>query len=324
MDKHKLLVILGPTATGKTDLALSLAKKFSGELISADSRQVYKGLDIGTGKLPGREVEVKRGDGFWEMDGTKVWMYDVVNPKQQFTVKDYVLQAGKIVEDVIKRGRLPIVVGGTGFYVKGLLEGFASLDIPMDENLRGELQKLSLKELQQKLQSLSPTKWASLNQSDKKNPRRILRSIEIIYTYPYRKTNKKLKIKSKKWNMLKIGLTAPRPVLYERIDLRLLSRIQQGLIEEGENLHEKGLSLQRMKELGLEYGMMADLLSGVLSNEQFTTQLQTKIHQYAKRQMTWFQKEPDIHWFDITTLTYHEKVENLVDSWYYPGDDKKD
>jgi len=124
--------------------------------------------------------------------------------------------------------------------------------------------------------------------------------------------------------MLKIGLTAPRPVLYERIDLRLLSRIQQGLIEEGENLHEKGLSLQRMKELGLEYGMMADLLSGVLSNEQFTTQLQTKIHQYAKRQMTWFQKEPDIHWFDITTLTYHEKVENLVDSWYYPGDDKKD
>jgi len=79
-----------------------------------------------------------------------------------------------------------------------------------------------------------------------------------------------------------------------------------------------------MKELGLEYGMMADLLSGVLSNEQFTTQLQTKIHQYAKRQMTWFQKEPDIHWFDITTLTYHEKVENLVDSWYYPGDDKKD
>jgi len=110
MDKHKLLVILGPTATGKTDLALSLAKKFSGELISADSRQVYKGLDIGTGKLPGREVEVKRGDGFWEMDGTKVWMYDVVNPKQQFTVKDYVLQAGKIVEDVIKRTSTKITI----------------------------------------------------------------------------------------------------------------------------------------------------------------------------------------------------------------------
>lgn len=319
----KLLIILGPTATGKTDLALTLAKKFNGELVSADSRQVYKNLDIGTGKLPGKEVKFKKRDRYWEMDGIKVWMYDLIDPKTQYTVKDYVESANQIIEDIHQCGKLPIIVGGTGFYIKGLLEGFASLAIPIDENLRGELQKLSLVELQQKLQSLSPTKWESLNKSDKQNPRRLLRSIEIFNMYPYRKTSIKLKVKSKNWDVLKIGLSAPRSVLYQRISQRLLARIKQGMIKEGENLYQQGLTLSRMKELGLEYGMMADLLNGEISQEQFTNKLQIKIRQYAKRQITWFQKDLDIKWFDITQPLFFQEVENLINFWYYPRGDKK-
>lgn len=317
----QLLVILGPTAIGKTDIALLLAKKLNGELISADSRQVYKGLDIGTGKEPGKSshrLRIKKGEGWWEIGGVKVWLYDVVSPQVQYTVYDYVQNAGKVIEDIHKRGKLPIIVGGTGFYIKGLLEGFEYLNVPIDQKLRGELQKFSLAELQEKLQLLSPIKWKSLNQSDKKNPRRLLRSIEIISMNPYINKNQNLKIKDQKWDILKIGLSAPRPVLYQRINQRVYSRVEQGMMKEGEGLHQTGLTLPRMKELGLEYGMLADLLSGKINQEQFIRQLQVKIHHYAKRQLTWFKKDTEIHWFDITEPEYYQKVESLVDSWYYP------
>lgn len=172
----KLLVILGPTATGKTDLALNLAKKFNGELMSCDSRQVYKGLDIGTGKLPGKEVSSrgrwasgpKRGEGFWEMGGIKVWMYDVAGPKTHYTVYDYNKRARKVIEDIIKRDKLPIIVGGTGLYLRALLEGLPNLKIPTDNKLRGKLEKLSLDELQKRLKSLSPAAFQKLTDSDKK------------------------------------------------------------------------------------------------------------------------------------------------------------
>lgn len=319
----KILVILGPTATGKTDVALSLAKKLDGELVSADSRQVYKGLDIGTGKMPGQDLVFKKYDLRWEIDGVNVWMYDVVDPKEQFTVKDYVSQAGKIIDDIVKRGKLPIIVGGTGLYIKALLEGLSNLEIPVDEKLRGELQKLTLIKLQEKLKSLSPTKWENLNNSERNNKRRLLRSIELIYMNPYRDTTQNSKVKTQKYDKLKIGLTAPREVLNKRIDLRLISRINQGLVKEGKSLLEQGVSLKRMKELGLEYGMLAMLLKGEISVNQFTDQLSVKIHQYAKRQMTWFKKEKDVFWFDITKLNTTFEVEKLVNTWYYLANDTK-
>lgn len=315
----KLLIILGLTATGKTDLALFLAKLYNGELVSCDSRQVYIGLDLGTGKLPGKEVEVKRGKGFWWLDGIKVWMYDVADPKNQYTVKDYVEQSEKVIEDIAKRGKLPIIVGGTGLYFKALLEGMSNLDIPVNEKLRGELQELSVKELQEKLQSLSPISFEKLNNSDKYNSRRLLRSIELLYMNPYTGTKKGFLGLQSQYDFLKIGLTAPRSFIKEKITRRLISRIDQGMIEEAESLNENGLSLQRMRELGLEYGILADLLEKKIKKDQIIQLLGTKICQFAKRQVTWFKKEKGIFWFDITENDWLDKVEKQVGVWYDSG-----
>lgn len=320
---NKILVVLGPTATGKTDLALSLAKKFKGELVSCDSRQVYQGLDIGTGKLPNKYDELKTGQNFWEINGVKIWMYDVVDPKIQFTVKNYVDQTTLVVDDITKRGKLPIIVGGTGLYLKALLYHLPNIYIPVNKKLRGELEKLTLEKLQEKSIALSPFKWQSLNDSDKKNKRRLLRSIEIIIMNPYGKTIDKMDVISDKFNIFKVGLTAPRDLLNKRIDLRLISRINQGLIKEAEELYESGLSLSRMKELGLEYGMLAEILEGKIDLEEFRETLSLKIHQYAKRQMVWFKKDKDINWFDITDLGWSLQLEKMVSSWYHSHDDKK-
>ncbi|MBI4037411.1 tRNA (adenosine(37)-N6)-dimethylallyltransferase MiaA [Candidatus Daviesbacteria bacterium] len=319
----KMLVILGPTATGKTDLALSLAKIFDGELVACDSRQVYQGLNVGTGKMPSKNAKFKIKNQKWEIDEIPVHMYDVADPKIQFTVKDYVKKSEQVVEDILRRKKLPIIVGGTGLYLKALLEGLPNLEIPVDQKLRGELEKLSLEKLQNKLQLLSPTTWKKLNNSDRNNKRRILRSIELIHMYPYMRPRNKRKMINDKYNVLKIGLTAPRQVLYEKIDRRLIAQIDQGLIKEGKTLRQKGLTLKRMRQLGLEYGILADLLEGKINQEQFTKILSTKIHQYAKRQQTWFKKEKDVLWFNISTLDMSEKVEKAVTSWYHAGDDKK-
>lgn len=320
----KLLIILGPTATGKTDLALNLAKKYNGELVSCDSRQVYKGLDIGTGKEPGiknEELRIKKKKGWWEIDGVKVWMLDVVKPETQYTVADYVKDAWKVIEDIEKRGKLPIIVGGTGLYLKALLEGLSNLSIPVDEKLRGELSKLTLGQLQNKLLELSPAKFESLNNSEKNNPRRLLRSIELILMYGHKHKYNKLQVTSNKFKILKVGLTASREVLNKRIDFRLLARLDQGLIKEAEKLHKEGLSFKRMKELGLEYGCLAELLEGKLNIGEFIEKLKNKIHQYAKRQMTWFNREKNIKWFDISGDNWSGEVEKLVDSWYHQEDD---
>ncbi len=337
----KVLVILGPTATGKTDVALKLAQKYNGELVSCDSRQAYIGLDIGTGKMPGNQLchsgeeqsddarirswtsqdDIKKRKGFWEINGIKIWMYDVCDPKKQFTVKDYIEQASKIIEDILKRGKLSIIVGGTGFYLKALLEGLPNLEIPVNKKLRGELNKLSLEKLQNKLQKLSLEKWEQLNNSDRNNKRRLLRSIELLFMYGYTKRVESQESRVKDWDVLKIGLTVPREILNKRIDLRLVSRIDQGMIKEAKNLHKNGLTFKRMKELGLEYGMLAKLLKGEISKNQLVNQLSVKIHQYAKRQMTWFKLDKKVLWFDITDKNWIQKMEKLILKWYHRDND---
>ncbi|MBI4035476.1 tRNA (adenosine(37)-N6)-dimethylallyltransferase MiaA [Candidatus Daviesbacteria bacterium] len=315
---NRLLIVLGPTSTGKTDLAISLAKKFDGELVACDSRQVYKSLDIGTGKLPGQIVKVKKSKGYWELDGVKIWMYDVADPNKQYTVADYVKDASRVIEEISNRKKLPIIVGGTGFYLNVLLEGIPSLTIPINISLRKKLEKLSRESLQKKMKKISPDKWNKLNESDKQNPRRLLRAIEIIMGGQKQKKNNILDSKLKSWNILKIGLTAPRQILYQRIDERVISRINQGMITETKDLHSKGLALQRMKQLGLEYGVLADYISGRISDkDELIKILQNKIHGYARRQITWFKKEKNIKWFDITDQNYQSKVVKLMSKWYY-------
>lgn len=314
---EKILVVLGPTATGKTELALRLAKKFNGELIACDSRQVYSGLDIGTGKLPGYEAEIIKGKGFWEINGIKVWMYDVVSLREQYTVADYVKDAERIVEDILKRKKIPIVVGGTGFYLKALLEGLPNLEISVDRKLRGELAKLSLMELQDKLKKLSLPRWENLNESDQKNPRRLLRSIELATMNPYIITqNQRTKKGNGKYNVLKIGLTAPRMIIYQKIDHRVLDWIKYGIVEEVKNFLLKGIPKRRINELGLEYAVVLEYLDGVVSFDEMVGKIQNKVRQYSKRQVTWFKKEKNIFWFDITEKEFLQKLENLIAKWY--------
>ncbi|MDD5147002.1 MAG: tRNA (adenosine(37)-N6)-dimethylallyltransferase MiaA [Candidatus Daviesbacteria bacterium] len=320
----KILVILGPTSTGKTDLALKLANKFNGEVIACDSRQVYVGLDIGTGKLPGGKWKMengkwKKGKGFWEMDGVKVWMYDVVDPKKQYSVYDYVKDAGKVVREIRKRGKLPIIAGGTGLYLKALLEGLPNLAIPVNRKLRRELEKLSLKRLQEKLQKISPKKWEKMNNYDRQNPRRLIRAVEIasVCMDDINTTTVGL-MSTRGFDILKIGLSAPRQVLYQRIDERVVSRIYQGMIEEVKQLYELGLSFKRMRQLGLEYGILANYLEGKITNEEELVKiLQGEIHGFARRQITWFKKEKNVLWFDIMDQNFPGEVEKIVNRWYY-------
>lgn len=334
---NKVLVILGPTATGKTDLALQLAKKFDGELSSVDSRQVYVGLDIGTGKMPGKELSgknkelsIKKQRNSWEVNGVKIWMYDVVSPKRQYSVADYVKDANKVIDGILVKGKLPIIVGGTGLYLKALLEGLPNLAIPVDLKLRKKLEQLSKEELQKKLQETSLKRWNNLNESDRENPRRLIRAIELVISnHQGDPSTPRLRRvaqddHARDGSVLKIGLTAPREILYQRIDERVISRVDQGMISEAINLHKSGLSFKRMRQLGLEYGVLADYLSGKIGEIKGARGLirimQGKIHGYARRQLTWFKKEKDVNWFDITAGNFPDNVEKVITKWYHDYD----
>ena len=319
-------MILGPTATGKTALALSLAKKFNGEIVSCDSRQVYVGLDIGTGKLPSGRWKMEdarlakrgrweKGKGWWEINGVKIWMYDVVSPSVQYTLADYVRGANRVIKGIREKGKLPIIVGGTGLYLKALLYGLSNLAVPVDAVLRNKLEKLTRDQLQKKLQLVSIKRWEKMNSSDRANPRRLVRAIELALSNHEADSASA----SLDQDILKIGLTAPREVLYSRADERVVKRLDQGMIEEVKRLHKNGLTLERMKQLGLEYGILADYLDKKIeSMEELKNKLQWGIHGFIRRQLTWFKKEKNINWFNIDDKDFPDDVEKLVAKWYHP------
>lgn len=319
----KVLVILGPTATGKTDLGLILAQKLKGEIIVCDSRQVYKGLDIGTGKDPlDTSLKVVKGAGYWQINRIKIWLYDLVEPEIQFNVKDYLDNVHPVIQDVLNRGKLPIIVGGTGLYLKALTEGLSALGIPINLKLHQELEQVELSQLQQELQARDLNRWSQLNNSERMNKRRLIRNLELIDIYPYKQDDKDDEHRIIEYDYLKIGLTAPREVLNQRIDQRVDKWIKKGLLEEGKKLLKNGLTLPRMDQLGLEYRYLAQYLSQQIDQQQLIDLLKLKNHQYAKRQMTWFKRDRDINWFDITDKTYIQQVEKTVKIWYHPGDEK--
>ncbi|MCJ7793250.1 MAG: tRNA (adenosine(37)-N6)-dimethylallyltransferase MiaA, partial [Candidatus Marinimicrobia bacterium] len=228
----RLLIICGPTATGKTSLGIHLAKKFNGEIISADSRQVYKGMDIGTGKdiENGKWIMDNGKSGHWEVEEIPVWMLDVVEPNQEFSVAQYVELAQKIIEDLWQRKKTPIIVGGTGFYIKGLIDGIETLGVEPNWELRKRLEKLSVRKLFDILARLDSSKAASMNASDRKNPRRLIRAIEIA------SKSRRLKTEDRKQKMtaeiLWIGLKGEFKELYQRIDERVDKQVKIGAEEE--------------------------------------------------------------------------------------------
>jgi tRNA dimethylallyltransferase len=314
--KHKLLVILGTTSTGKTDVGLDLAKKLNGEIISADSRQVYKYLDIGTGKLPGSFENLKMGDGFWEIDGIKIWLYDVVLPKQRFNLYEYILKAVELVGKVKQSGKLPILVGGTGLYIRSLLEGISDFGTDQNRSQRAELESLEIAEVKKRIENLKTGTLEKLNNSELSNKRRLVRLLEKLITP--NNPAKAFPGIAGEFDVLKIGLRTNRQVLRDRIKKRLLSRIDQGMVNESKKLLEqKILTFQRMEELGLEYRYLAKFLKGeIKTRDELIDILSIKISQFAKRQETWFKKDQDVVWFDISEAGLIRQVEKHVAYWY--------
>ena len=276
---QKILVILGPTATGKSDLAVKLAKKYNGEVISADSRQVYSGLDIGSGKISKKEMlEVPHH------------MLDLISIKKTYSVSDWQKAVQKIITEIISRGKTPMICGGTGFYIQSIVDGIVLPEVPPNGKLRKELEAKNVKELFSILKKLDSKRAQKI---DKENPVRLLRAIEIA-----KAIGKVPEIKKQKstFEFLQIGLTLPQNELNKKIHSRLLSRTN-GMIREAKNLHKKGTSWKRMERLGLEYRYLSRLLQDKISKKTFLSELEKEIIQYSKRQMTWFKRDKNILWF---------------------------
>lgn len=300
---NKLLIICGPTATGKTSLGIKLAKKFNGEIVSADSRQVYKGMDIATGKdIP-------------KFDEIPVWMLDVVEPDQKFSVSDYYGLAWKVIDDVWKRGKLPIVVGGTGFYIKALLEGIGTMGIAPDWILREELKDNKSEELQNLLREINPERIKRMNDSDRKNPRRLLRAIEVEL---HQKRNGMAKdVRPKKdFKVLSIGLADSLANLYQKIDDRIEEQIKMGAQREVEKLVKKGYSWDLPSMTAMGYGEWKDYFEGKKDRQETIKTWKFNEHGYARRQMTWFKKIINIQWFNVGNQNWPEQVEKRLKDWY--------
>jgi tRNA dimethylallyltransferase len=291
--ENKVLVILGPTSSGKSDLAVDLAKKFNGEVISADSRQVYKGLDIGTGK-------VTKG----EMKNIPHHLLDIVSPEKNFSVKKFQKLAKKKIAEIQERNHLPIICGGTGFYIQSIVQNIEILNINTDLELREKLEKQSVEKLYSKLKKLDSKRAKAI---DKSNKRRIIRAIEIASQLGNVPKIKNLKTKNK---FLQIGIQIEKNELRKRINTRIEKRLKKGLVTEAEILHKKGLSYRRMEELGLEYKHLSMYLRGKVTKNEMIKKIKIENWRYAKRQITWFKRDKKIGWFNLKEKTKILKTVN--------------
>ena len=278
-EKSKIIVILGTTASGKTSLGVSLAKKLNGEVVSADSRQVYRGLDVGSGK------------DLAEYGDVKYHLIDVADPKDRYSVADYQKAAYAAIEDILKRGKLPIIVGGSGQYLEAVVEGYELSDIKPDLEAREENENKSAEQLFVELKIKNPAFAEKLNNSDKNNKRRLIRYLEVAgqkkVESPIANVQSPIK-----YDFFILGLTWPKEVLAERIEKRLKDRLEkEDMIQEVSDLHDKkGLSWERLEEFGLEYKFISQYLQEKTDYDQMFELLNRAIVQFSKRQMTWFRR----------------------------------
>lgn len=277
--KPKAIAIVGPTASGKTALSITLAQHFNGEVISADSRQVYRGLDIGSAKVT---VD--------EMQGIPHHLIDVVDPTVVYTGADFKRDGDRALTDITKRGNLPIVAGGSFFYLELLKGSMSSAPVPPNPTLRTELEQKTTAELFAELQTKDPKRAEVI---DPDNRRRLIRALEIIDALG---VVPEVLTVDLPYDWLTIGIDVPVDVLNERIHTRIISRLKIGMIEEVENLHQNGLSWDRLEAFGLEYRYIARYLQNQLTKEEMITELTNKSRQFAKRQRVWLKRDKTINW----------------------------
>jgi tRNA dimethylallyltransferase len=276
---QKIVLVLGPTSSGKTGLGVRLADKFDGEIVSADSRQVYKGMDIGTGKdLP--EYEIKKIN---KTKKIKYHLIDVASPKSEYSLAKYQKMAQLAIKDIIQRGKLPVVVGGSGLHLQSLFDDYQLSDIGPDKELRAKLEKKTVKQLFDKLLVINKNFAKKLNNSEKNNKRRLIRYLEILG----KEKTWRPKTKKSVYNFLFLGLDLPKEKLEERIKKRLDDRLEEGLIDEVKRLHREGVSWKRLERLGLEYRFVSFYLQDKMDYETMTEKLFIAIRQFAKKQRSW-------------------------------------
>lgn len=280
MNKPKLIVVAGTNASGKSALGVALAEKYNAEIISADSRQVFRGFDLGSGKITPEE-----------MRGVRHHLIDVCGAGDFFSMHDFQKLAYRAIEDILSRGKLPMIVGGTGLYIASVTDGYVMSDREPDLAYRDELEKLETPELYRMLMEKVPD-----IQVDAKNRNRVMRILEKLHD-----GDDHLPHKDPRYDCLKLGVTWDRETLKARIDERLEKRMRQGMVDEVKSLLDNGASVEFMNKLGLEYRYITQYLTGEIASEaEMCTQLSLAIKRFAKRQMTWFRREKDMHWLDMT------------------------
>ena len=286
--KKKVIVIVGPTASGKTALSIELAKKINGEIVSCDSMQIYKHMDIGSAKPT---IE--------EMQGIKHYMIDIVEPNERFSVAEYKKQAEASIEEILSKGKVPIVIGGTGLYADSLIYGIEYPEIEFDEEYRKQLEKkaeTNLKSLYEEAKRIDEQAINKISENDKK---RIIRILEIYHSTGKTKTELEIESRKKgaKYDYIVFAINMNREILYERINKRVDIMIQNGLIEEVKNLLKQYDKFPTAMQ-GLGYKEVVDYLNGILTKEQMIDKVKQESRRYAKRQLTWFRKNKQIIWLD--------------------------
>lgn len=279
-----VIVVLGPTASGKSSLGIALAQEWHGEIVSADSRQVYRGLDIGTAKVtPAERALVPHH------------LLDVIDPQEVYTVSQFQHDAIQAINAILARGNLPLLVGGSPHYIQAVIDHFDIPHIPPQLELRAQLESRSLADLLAQLEDLDPQSAATI---DQKNPRRLIRALEvcIVSGKPF---SQQRGVADPLYHCLLLGIHWPREVLYRRIDMRVDERMQQGMVEEVRNLLTQGISHERLEALGLEYRFISFWLQDKFSSEsEMVQRLKYAIHDFTRRQLTWFRRDKRIVWVD--------------------------
>ena len=299
MQKNKVIVICGPTASGKTALSIALAKQINGEIVSCDSMQIYKDMDIGTAK-PTTE----------EMQGIKHYLIGYVSPEERYSVADYKIDAKKAIKEIIEKGKMPIVVGGTGLYLDSLIYEIEYQDIKLDEEYRKKLEKeveeKGLKELYEKAKQIDEKAIEKISPNDKK---RILRILEIYHATGKTKTEQEIESRKKEveYDYKVYALNWDRQKLYDRINKRVDIMIEQGLIEEVKQILDKYDTFPTAMQ-GLGYKEVVEYLEGKLTKEEMIEKIKMETRRYAKRQLTWFRKNKQTIW-----LNAEDRMQNNID-----------